>query len=90
MSLTWTHRLTVSFCSQVQLFIVRILYYGDPNFIIQTWNFIAHSTANKRSEFALPFLLGDNSSSLLSNPSQARGGATELAVVQSIIYRCDE
>ena len=35
-------------------------------------------------------LLGDNSSSLVSNPSPARGGATELAEVQSIVYRCDE
>ena len=29
-------------------------YYGDTDFIIQTWNFIARSSTNERSECALP------------------------------------
>jgi len=71
------------------MFIVQLgTYYGDTNSIIQTWNFIGQSSTNRHLHYHS--LLGDNSSSLFSNPSQARGGATELAVVQSIIYRCDE
>jgi len=35
---------------------VMALYYDDTDFIVQIWNFIAHSSTNKHSESALPFL----------------------------------